>query len=76
MPAIPEPNEIWINNKTQNKYKVIMITQDSEGEPNGLAPWANLRVVYTKSDYEYPWDRPLILFMEKFTKKEPNDGFY
>lgn len=62
MPAIPKPGEIWKNNKTGHKYKVLLITQDSED----LKP----RVVYAKSDYECPWDRPLELFFSKFTKEQ------
>ena len=53
-------NESFINIKTQNKYFVKDIVVDTET--------MELRVIYTDGHSNNDWDRPLTLFIQKFTK--------
>lgn len=59
-------NKCFVNIKTQNKYYVKNIVVDTET--------LELRVVYTDGYSKNDWDRPLDLFIHKFTKfiKEGN----
>lgn len=52
----------FMNNKTKGIYYVKGITVDTET--------LELRVIYVDGISENEWDRPLFLFMEKFTRCE------
>ena len=72
MKALVNNGEIWINNKTGNRYRVLEIAHHTE-DPHDLviyqsAIFQSIEILHEVS--QQVWARPYDLFLAKFTKKE------